>query len=360
MDVQPDIPWTLDAITDDWLDAALRESGVLGEACVIAHKVGAAPETGLVASAAPLQVSYDRVEAGAPSSIYVKCTRHVPDICETEVGFYRDLAPWLGDIVPRCFGAWWNGRSRSTILLEDMASFEVGTWWTYAVDDAARALEAIARVHARYWDRAPVVSWLHLSRTLTPEAIAALAAAIDPFASRFPFESARVLAEASRAMLRRPDDLAALLAGFPQTLTHQDFHSQNVFPRSRPGGRTTIFDWQLTAPDLAAVDVAYHLAASLPVADRRSAEDMLLDRYLAALTAEGVRGFDAKSLRRQYALGLYRIIYVMTATLGSYPLDALNRSNERAHRYGVEDGWREMIDRVAAAASDHRFLSLVP
>ena len=35
MDVQPDIPWTLDAITDDWLDAALRESGVLGEACVI-------------------------------------------------------------------------------------------------------------------------------------------------------------------------------------------------------------------------------------------------------------------------------------------------------------------------------------
>ena len=84
---------------------------------------------------------------------------------------------------------------------------------------------------------------------------------------------------------------------------------------------------------------------------------MLLGRYLAALTAEGVRDFDAKSLRRQYALGMYRITYVVTATLGSYPPEALMKSNERARRYGVEDGWRELIDRVAGAVTDHQFLS---
>lgn len=352
-------PWTPDELSDEFLTQALRNAGVLRGGRVVNHVVGIGPDTGLVATAVPLDLSFEEPEVTTPKSVYAKFTRHAPEVCQTEVGFYNDLAHALGDSVPRCYGAWWNGRGRSLILLEDLREFPVGTWWTCTPKDAAQALRAIAPAHATWWGSPPDVSWLGPSRSLTEEAIKRLESAIEPFASRFQSDATDVLVAASRAIVDNADALAERQLQFPQTLTHQDFHSQNVFLSSRPRGRATVFDWQLAAAGSAATDVAYLLASSLGVAERRASEAYLLEEYRSALAKLGVHNLESRDFSRAYALGLFRIVYVVVTTLGLYPKDALKGANRRARTFGINDGWIELIRRVSAAVADHRFLALL-
>ena len=71
----------------------------------------------------------------------------------------------------------------------------------------------------------------------------------------------------------------------PWCVVHGDAHIGNVFLDAR--GRPAFVDWQLVHRAAWWVDVGYHVASALTIADRRSTERDLLRHYLDALMAAG-------------------------------------------------------------------------
>jgi aminoglycoside phosphotransferase (APT) family kinase protein len=92
----------------------------------------------------------------------------------------------------------------------------------------------------------------------------------------------------------RTRDAALLFAGMriladrnanrPQTLLHGDCHASNIYLTPDGPGFT---DWQLIQRGNWAFDVAYHIAAILPVDVAEREERALLDHYLTMLRSLG-------------------------------------------------------------------------
>jgi len=70
------------------------------------------------------------------------------------------------------------------------------------------------------------------------------------------------------------------------SVIHGDAHIANVYLDR--DGRPSFLDWQLVQRGPWYLDVGYHLASALPVAERRRAEKDLLRHYLDELRAAGV------------------------------------------------------------------------
>ena len=103
-----------------------------------------------------------------PDSVFVKMsaltmgTRMLGELAslgETEVSFYTRLAAELPGGVPRLYGAEfdpWTGRF--VLVLEDLAARDTrfpDTTQPFDLDEARSVVEALARVHAKYWGRLP-------------------------------------------------------------------------------------------------------------------------------------------------------------------------------------------------------------
>src|SRR5579863_9949006 len=91
------IPATPDAITPQWLTAALRGSGAIENAEVVSISVQpVAAGSGFVGQSARLHIAYDREEPGAPATLFAKLSSADPVVreklrtvrlYETEAGF---------------------------------------------------------------------------------------------------------------------------------------------------------------------------------------------------------------------------------------------------------------------------------
>jgi len=78
--------------------------------------------------------------------------------------------------------------------------------------------------------------------------------------------------------------LAARDPAMGQCLVHGDAHAGNVFETAEGCG---IIDWQLLQRGHWSLDAAYHIAAVLPVEQRRRHEQDLLRHYLDRLASHG-------------------------------------------------------------------------
>ena len=91
--------------------------------------------------------------------------------------------------------------------------------------------------------------------------------------------------------------LAARDAARPQFLVHGDAHAGNIF---RFGDAPGLIDWQLLQSGGWALDVAYHIAAVLPVEVAEKEERNLLTHYLAEMRSLGIEMPDAETAWAQY------------------------------------------------------------
>lgn len=105
--------------------------------------------------------------------------------------------------------------------------------------------------------------------------------------------------------------LAARDAERPQFLVHGDSHAGNNFRTNQGPG---LIDWQLLQSGGWALDVAYHLAAVLPVEIAESDERRLLNDYLATMRGLGCPMPDEEEAWFQYREALIYGYYLWAIT----------------------------------------------
>jgi hypothetical protein len=297
-----EVPMTLEAITPEWLTAALgeRHPGVevsrarMGQAIhgtgtnvLVSLEYGRHPDDG---SKLPptmwLKAGFEpHFETLANSGVY-----------EYEACFYRYLAPRVAITVPRCFYAGADGRTRQgVVLLEDLAAagaeFGAATR-PIGADRAAVVLENLAGFHASTWG----ARWPSGYEFVT-DGIPAKGPGAAYFLQQTPEVFRHWIGERAEAntpeSVNDPDRivrafwrLAAMSRHEPRCLIHSDGHVDNVY--FLPDGTPGYIDWGSPRTSSWAWDVNYFLISALEVEECRRRERDLLRHYLDRLASHDV------------------------------------------------------------------------
>lgn len=320
-------------VTPGWLTDVLREAGVLTRGSVESIEEEG---TGAFNSATMrLRVSYSPdASEDAPTRLVLK--RNIPtewgrEAGADEVRFYRLMAslPDVPGIVP-CYAAALDEESGdSLVLLRDLAETHrpprtrnqvVGI--VEGVPDAAdiaAVVEALARVHA-YWWNSPLLGEGHFEIGYWTRS-----------RERFAAYLARRMAAWQRVLERDGEWLPAevrklyegVFARLPAfwerwlrprfaclrdlTLTHGDAYFANFLcPTPPTTGATYLIDWQSPGVDIGAYDLV-NLCATFWTSEQRHEDERevgILRHYLATLQASGVTEYGWEDLLRDYRLGL--------------------------------------------------------
>jgi Ser/Thr protein kinase RdoA (MazF antagonist) len=218
-----------------------------------------------------------------------------------EADFYTFVAPRVEVRVPTCVAAIVDReRKQGVIIMRDLI-VDGARFCTalepFTRDEAAASLEQIARLHAGSF-LLKTESWI------TPR-IGDLAQAqyvpMPLLQEMLDGERAKGLTAAVRNAERLVDAMKVLAqrdSGRPQFLVHGDSHAGNNF-RSSDGGAGLI-DWQLLQRGGWALDVAYHVAAVLPVDVAEREERKLLGHYLEMMSGFGCEVPDEEEAWLQY------------------------------------------------------------
>lgn len=300
----PPLISTPDEVSAAWLAAILRASGITPTANIVgftAESVG----TGQMASSVRFALDYDDDSGDAPRSLVCKFASADPisratglatRTYEVEVRFYRDIATTVGMRTPRCYFADIDvGTGDFVVALEDIAPCLQGDQLTgCSVDQAALALEELAKLHAPRWgdERLARLPWLHRH---SAESIAATAAFLPSLFSSFVERYGPHLQSAHIALGERLlHDLSFWMTSrsAPFSIQHGDYRLDNMlFGMPGQPNPLTVLDWQTVCWGPPVVDASYFLGAGLPVPERRAHEQHLVRVYHDALRAGGVTDF---------------------------------------------------------------------
>jgi hypothetical protein len=210
---------------------------------------------------------------------------------ETEVNFYRQMAPSMPLRLPRAVYAEIDPATRHGLLLmEDMVP--AGTRFLTALEpyspaQAEASLDQLACLHAQTWNskNLETQSWLRpqLPRfagqpRIMPEAM------IDSLLDGARGEGLTPEIKRAARIYQGLQALSELDAAKHPCVLHGDAHAGNVF--ETPQG-TGLIDWQITQIGPWSLDAAYHIAAVLTGPERERSERRLLQHYLQRLAAYG-------------------------------------------------------------------------
>jgi hypothetical protein len=281
--------------------------------------------TGATTDLARVQLTYDG-NARGPASVIAKITgrdelRAAMDaamgLFAREAQFYEAFAHELPVRSPRCFHI---GDGRTTpLLLEDLAELRMGDQIAgVTVEDAERIIDALAALHARYWESEALdQDWLLDPAGSQFAGMVAQLVASGRDALRDRFEG-RVPAPTLRAVLEHASDWQSVLARGtegPRTVAHYDARLDNIF--FVPDGTPVFIDWQAVASARGTHDVALLLTQSMDMPVLREHWESLLRRYHTHLLEAGVSGYGWDECRRHYRQNVLYSIGAGMALLGA-------------------------------------------
>ncbi|OHV06750.1 phosphotransferase [Mycobacterium talmoniae] len=297
--------------------------------------------------------------AGVPASVFIKMsagaagTRLIGELgrlAETEVRFYRDLAPQLTG-VPRAFGSAFDALTgRFVLVLEDLAAGPCefpDTVHPLDADHAGRVVELLAGLHAAFWGRLPAVGgggplgWLYSGSgdPSVPLVPALLRRSARRLADRPGVEDGRFIIEHYPAVAR-------LIDAPPHTVLHGDAHPGNCYFRDGAAG---LLDWQAVRRGHPARDLAYTLITSMTTAERRASERELVGTYRAALVAAGGPELDRGQLWERYRQAAAYAYVAALATAGLGGMQAENIALEGLQRSVAALGDLDTVARLQQA-----------
>ncbi len=275
---------------------------------------------------------------GGQRSVFVKTPSPAPGtrlvveaagLTASEVRFYRTLAANVPVQVPECLHARHDG-TRFMIVLEDLTGSVAlpGSTDACTARRALTVIDALADLHAFGWgrpQRGTAGGWLlaqvDRERSLgtwlrLPLMNRGLALADGQIKPRLAVDALRC-ARHHRFVYER-------LTEPPHTLIHNDCHIGNLAFGAED--RPIFMDWQMVRAGQWARDVAYFCTLALDPDDRRSGEELLLDRYRRRLHAAGGPHLDPTEAREAYrrhsAYALEAVI--VTLALGAAPREVID------------------------------------
>jgi Phosphotransferase enzyme family len=310
---------TPEALTPDWLTAALRSSGHLEpDGRVVGVDIGPVG-TGQMGAAVRLGLRYEGA-GDAPATLIAKlaaddeasrATARMVRAYEREVRFYQQLAPRLPVRTPCAFYADIDVETCDVVLLlEDLSPAQPGDQLAGCSVAAARtAVDELVKLHAPRWGDPTLadLEWLHRDPVANQRFLQGLLPELwGGFRHRYAGELGPDVHEAGGALLGRLDGY--LLADTtPWTIVHGDYRLDNLLFTATPDDRTTVavVDWQTCAHGPGLTDVAYFIGAGLSAEDRRAAERDLVAGYHAGLLGAGVEGYDWDRCWHDYRRGTW-------------------------------------------------------
>lgn len=370
------IPGSPDALTADWLTAALRRAGVLRDARVASHTVAMLDVQGAAGVVARVALAYDRPEPGAPSTLAAKFASphdpirtlmHALGGYAREIEFYRHFGDDPGIPTAHCYYADIDPATGVfALLLEDLADCRSADPLQPSVEDAEVAVRHLAAFHARWWDhpRLRELPFLRYpgadaDRTYITQAQMAMTFALprvrEMFGADFPLTlvelSLRVIANMDGAFERR----RALLSR-DITLVHGDFHPGQLFYPSERGGRFAVFDWQTVAASTGGDDLARIVTLGLSAEQCAEHDVRLIELYHGLLCEHGVRGYGIERCREAYRQGL--LISAVMNVIAAAHIDP--ELSDPITGLRLIDAAEYFFGRSAAAIDAHNVLDLLP
>ena len=362
----PGFPTTVEAMTPAWLTQVLRVDGLLGEGVVVGFSSEPlAVGVGFMSALRRLTLQCEGAPTGMPCTIIAKLPPLDPgarqideafNFYEKEVGFYRQLAPSTPIRAPHAHFSAFDPKSRDFILLlEDLAPSVIGDQvGGLSFEDATMAVDALARLHARWWGDPALdeLDWLLAINSPEFKRLADIYPQCWPAVLEFVGDA--MPAEVRAAGERLSTQMGRMLDQAyerPRTMAHGDYRADNMF--FRPGCAEIPFavaDWQIIFKGNAVFDLAYLLTGSLDIEVRRRRERELLAAYHARLLAEGVKGYSLEA-----CLDDYRFWVMLGLAWPVVAIGTLDTANERG--LALFKAW---IERAMAAIVDWKAGEMLP
>jgi len=315
-----DIPCNYDSVTTEWFEAVLCRD--VPGAKVLSVQPGMGSKG--TSSRRQFRIEYNEAgrAAGLPASVFAKgtpdlMTRLAGTVTESMTGeahFYSQVRPELDIEAPMGYHSAYDlKRGRSIHLIEDLVETKNATFCSpqtrISRDQAEQVVELLATLHGTYYksprlntDFAHLFTWVEEhSRMITT-------VDLNKYHHRGFAKAEPVI---PKELLRRRDEVwpaivksTGLHDQLPHTIIHCDVHLGNWYITG--DGRMGLLDWQVIAKGHWSRDLAYAVAATLPIDDRRAWERDLIQLYLnrfEALSGEKIP-FDEAWLRyRQQVFG---------------------------------------------------------
>ena len=273
-----------------------------------------------------------------------------------EFVYYRDIAPHTRMRVPSLLYGDLDARShRFVLVLEDLGGMEaipqsVGV----GVERARRAVREIAGLQGRFWEAAgePALAacgeFLNARqrRIMQTLYLLTLPLAFERFGELFTADTRR-LAEAFGS---RIDAHFAAVARGPKTVVHGDYRGDNVLFGGEDPDDFAVIDWQGCGMGCGMYDVAFFLATSVSIEDRRRLERDAVCEYHEIVSRMGAKEYSRDDCWRSYRQNMLGPL--MPMVLGSGGIDMGDEV--------LRNQTRELLARTLTAIEDLEAWEFLP
>ena len=209
------------------------------------------------------------------------------DMGRKEARFYEQLATEAPLRIPGCwFATHGEERTEYVMVLEDLEASGcrfTSRQETGAEEHGRKVIEALARLHARFWEDPRFddeLAWVppamrgKRGADFVGQAVAVLGAEQPP-----------VFTELGELYVAHDEAITELWDEGERTLIHGDTHAGNQFV---DGDRVGLYDWAVISRSPGIRDVAIYLGNSCPTEVRQAEEEGWLRAYRQVLIDEGV------------------------------------------------------------------------
>lgn len=356
-------PERVEDVTPEWLTTVFRTSGALGEDGSVAGVTiePFAVGLGFLSELSKATLTYAGEASQAPSSVIIKMVtslevqRGLADALlfyERELRFYRELADDLPLRTAKVHAAMMDDdKTDFVIVMEDLSplrGFDQAAG--VSVDDAALSIEGMAKFHAAFHGRdlsTLVDTFLPFDNPVYRHALPGIFDAGWPVCKEV---AADLL---TPEIIEFGDRFSSLVPFFMESLTgsdsivHGDWRADNLMVDL--DGSLAVIDFQITGTGGMTYDLGYFMSQSIDPEVRKPANQQLIDRYFAALDANGV----------EYDRGrLEDIFRIATAWCLIYPVANFPTFNDLPPN--MQHMARTMLRRSIASIIDQNSLALLP
>ena len=333
---QPHLLNSGDEITTDWVRQALVKGGNPDATNVTHVEVAQLSDVAnAMGSLFRCAVSSDAENAeNVPQSVIVKLPTvnaialrlaNWMYLHRRELVYYRDIAPRTELKVPQLLYGDYDEKSRRVVLvMEDLGGMEgVPQLDGVGIDRARRAIREIATLQGQFWNRdddpalAKVGAFLTAGqrRIMQSLFLLTLPLAFERFGELFSPQ----MRKTTEAFGLRIDAHFDAVAKGPKTIVHGDYRGDNVMYGRDENDEFAVIDWQGCGLGCGMYDVAFFLATSVTVEDRRAMERDAINEYHEIVTNLGATSYSQEDCWNSYRQNV--LATLMPMVLGAGGID---------------------------------------